>query len=274
MLFQSINWNPSPILVELGPIAIRYYSLMFVFAFLIGIYIEKKIYKNDGVSEELVDSLFIYGAVSILLGARLGDVFFYSWDYYQDHLLEILLPIKLNPFRFTGFRGLASHGAATGMIIAMFLYQKKKLPNKSMLWILDRVVLAIPIGGALVRFGNLMNSEIIGKYTHTDYGFIFKQLGDTAPRHPAQIYEALSYLLLFVVLWYVYWKTDKRQKEGYLFGIFMLLLWTIRFFIEFVKEAQEASRDDWMLNTGQLLSIPMVLVGLYFMFRSLKKKGY
>jgi len=271
MLIQSINWDPSPILVEIGPVAIRYYSLMFVIAFLLGIYIEKKLYKNDGISEELVDSLFIYAAISILLGARLGDVFFYSWDYYQDHLLEILLPIKLNPFRFTGFRGLASHGATIGMIVAMFLYQKKKLPSKSILWILDRVVLAIPIGGALVRFGNLMNSEIVGKYTGTDYGFVFKLLGDTAPRHPAQIYESLSYLVLFVVLWFIYWKTNKRHKEGYLFGVFMVLLWTIRFFIEFFKQAQEASREDWLLNTGQWLSIPMILVGIYFIFRSLKK---
>jgi len=271
MIYQAINWDPSPILVNLGPIAIRYYSLMFVIAFILGIWIEKKLYKNDGVSEELVDSLFIYAAVSILLGARLGEVFFYSWDYYQDNLLEIILPVKFNPFQFTGFRGLASHGAAIGMIAAMFLFRKRKLPQKSMLWILDRVVLAIPIGGALVRIGNLMNSEIIGKYTGTDYGFIFEKLGDTAPRHPTQIYEAVSYFALFFVLWFIYWKTDKRHKEGFLFGIFMILLWTIRFFIEFFKEAQEVERADWLLNTGQLLSIPMALVGVYFVLKSLKK---
>jgi prolipoprotein diacylglyceryl transferase len=271
MIIQAINWNPSPILFEIGPIAIRYYSLMFVIAFLLGIFVEKKLYKNDGVSEELVDSLFIYAAISILLGARLGDVFFYSWDYYKDHLVEILLPIKLNPFRFTGFQGLASHGATIGMIVAMFIFQKKKLPQKSILWILDRVVLSIPIGGALVRIGNLMNSEIVGKYTGSDYGFIFQRLGETAPRHPAQLYEAISYVLLFFVLWYIYWKTDKRKKEGYLFGVFMILLWTIRFFIEYVKEAQEAGRADWVLNTGQWLSIPMVLVGVYFVYRSFKK---
>lgn len=271
-ILLSINWDPSPVLLELGPIAIRYYSLMFVIAFLLGIWVEKKLYKNDGVSEELVDSLFIYAAISILLGARLGEVFFYSWDYYQDNLLEILLPVKFNPFQFTGFRGLASHGATIGMIVAMFLYRKKKLPQKSMLWILDRVVLAIPIGGALVRIGNLMNSEIIGKYTGTDYGFIFKRLGDTAPRHPAQLYEAASYVALFFVLWFIYWKTNKRHKEGYLFGVFMVLLWTIRFFIEFFKEFQEQTREDWMLNTGQWLSIPMALVGVYFMVRSLRKE--
>ena len=268
MIFDLIHWDPSPILVQIGPIAIRYYSLMFVIAFLLGIYVEKKLYKHDGVSVELVDSLFVYTAVATLLGARLGDVFFYSWDYYQNHLAEILLPVKFHPFRFTGFRGLASHGAAIGVILAMFLYHRKKLPEKSILWILDRVVLAIPLGGALVRIGNLMNSEIVGKYTGTDYGFVFQKLGDTAPRHPTQIYEALSYVLVFILLWYIYWKTEKRHKEGYLFGVFMVLLWSVRFVIEFFKEAQEADRSDWILNTGQLLSIPMILIGLYFMFRS------
>lgn len=271
MILQAINWNPSPIITKLGPIEIRYYSLMFVIAFLIGIYLEKKVYKHDGVSVEKVDALFIYSAIAILLGARLGEVFFYSWDYYKDHLLEIFLPVKFNPFRFTGFQGLASHGAAIGVIIAMFLFKKKQLPQKSILWILDRVVLAIPLGGALVRIGNLMNSEIVGKYTGTDYGFIFQRLGDTLPRHPSQLYEAGSYVILFFILWFVYWKTNKKMKEGYLFGLFMVLLWTIRFFIEFFKEAQLEERAAWALNTGQWLSIPMVLVGFYFMFRKTKK---
>ncbi len=277
MFLLSINWNPSPILFHLGPIAIRYYSLMFVIAFLLGIYIEKKLYNNDKVSVELVDSLFIYTAVATLLGARLGDVFFYSWDYYKDHLLEILLPVKFNPFHFTGFRGLASHGAAIGVIISMFLYQKYKLPNKSILWILDRVVIPVAIGGAFVRIGNLMNSEIVGKYTGTDFGLIFHRhydevlkAYDTAPRHPTQIYEAISYVMVFLVLWYIYWKTDKRTKEGYLFGVFMILLWTVRFIIEFFKIAQLEDRASWSLNTGQWLSIPMILIGLYFVFRKQK----
>ena len=271
MIQLAINWNPSPILFEIGPLAIRYYSLMFVIAFLLGIFIEKKLYKNDKVSVEMVDSLFIYTAIATLIGARLGEVFFYSWDYYKDHLVEILLPIKLNPFRFVGYRGLASHGAAIGIIAAMFIFQRKKIPQKSILWILDRVAIPVAIAGTFIRLGNLMNSEIIGKYTGTDYGFIFQQLGDTAPRHPTQIYEALSYLVVFIVLWYIYWKTDKRKKEGYLFGVFMALLWLVRFVIEFFKEAQEAERVEWALNTGQWLSIPLILVGLYFMFRKGKQ---
>lgn len=268
MILQYINWNPSPILFELGPIAIRYYSLMFVTAFLLGIYISKKMYKNDGVSVELVDSLFIYTAVATLLGARLGDVFFYSWDYYQNNLLEILLPVKFDPFRFTGFRGLASHGAAVGIIFAMYLYQRKVIPQKSLLWVLDRITIPVAIAGVFIRLGNLMNSEIVGKYSGTDYGLIFQRLGDASPRHPTQLYEAFGYLAVFVVLWLIYWKTDKRKKEGYLFGVFMALLWSVRFIIEFFKEAQVDERAVWALNTGQLLSIPLILIGFYFLFSS------
>ncbi len=278
---MSIDWDVSPILFQLGPIAVRYYGLMFVIAFTLGIFIEKKLYKRDGVDEELVDSLFMYTAIATLLGARLGDVFFYSWDYYQNHLLEILLPIRENPnasilglidgWEMTGFRGLASHGAAIGVITAMFLFKKKVLPQKSILWILDRVVLTIPIGGAFVRMGNLFNSEIIGKYTHSDFGFVFRKLGETAPRHPAQLYEAITYMFIFGVLWYIYWKTDKRKIEGYLFGVFMALLWAARFFLEYIKEAQVEERGEWALNTGQLLSIPMILIGFYFIFRTPKQ---
>jgi len=270
MIQLAINWNPSPILFDFGIVAIRYYSLMFVIAFLLGIFIEKKLYKNDNVSIELVDSLFVYTAIATLLGARLGEVFFYSWDYYKDHLVEILLPIKLNPFQFVGYRGLASHGAFIGIVTALILFQRKILPQKSILWILDRVAIPVAIAGTFIRFGNLMNSEIIGKYTGTDYGFIFQQLGDTAPRYPTQIYEALSYLAVFVVLWYIYWKTDKRKKEGFIFGVFMALLWLVRFIIEFFKEPQEADRAEWILNTGQWLSIPLILIGLYFIFRKSK----
>ena len=130
MLHLAINWNPSPILFEIGPIAIRYYSLMFVFAFILGIFIEKKFYKTDGVNTDHVDSLFVYVALATLIGARLGEVFFYSWDYYKDHITEIFLPVKFNPFRIVGFSGLASHGAAIGIIIALMLFKKYRLPEK------------------------------------------------------------------------------------------------------------------------------------------------
>ncbi|QHI36317.1 Prolipoprotein diacylglyceryl transferase [Kordia antarctica] len=276
MHFLSIPWNPSEVLFSLGPIQIRYYSLMFIIAFSLGYYILKKMYEHANVKLEYLDSLFMYSVIATLLGARLGAVIFYDWHYYQDHLIEILLPIKedpnaalfgfINGYKFTGFAGLASHGGAIGVIFAMYLHRRKH-QYKSLLWILDRIVVPVAIGGAFVRLGNFFNSEIVGTYTNSDFGVIFKANGDTLPRHPAQLYEAICYVILFVILWFLYWKTDKKEKPGYLFGLFLVLLWTIRFFVEFVKKAQVDTREDWLLSTGQWLSIPFVIVGLYFMLR-------
>jgi len=270
MTYLSIDWNPSIELFKIGPFAIRYYSLMFVIAFILGLQIMKKVYENEGISIEKLDTLFIYAVISILLGARIGHFIFYDTSFLFEHPLEVLLPVKFNPFQFTGYQGLASHGAVIGFILAMFYYSKKVL-HKPVLWILDRVPLAIAIGGAFVRIGNLINSEIIGKQTGTDYGFIFRQLGEDFPRHPTQLYEAFGYVITFIVVWFVYWKTDKKDKLGYIFGLFMVLLWSVRFIVEFFKEAQVDNRSTWDLNTGQLLSIPLILIGFYFMYRAKKK---
>ena len=272
MLFLSIDWDPSIELVKIGSFAVRYYSLMFVIAFVLGLQIMKKIFNREGVSLEKLDSLFIYTVIATLLGARIGHFLFYDTAFLLSNPLEVLLPVKFNPFQFTGYQGLASHGAAIGIIIAMYFYAKKVI-QKPMLWILDRIVIPVASGAIFVRIGNLMNSEIIGKPTGTDYGFVFKQLGEDFPRHPTQLYEAFGYLITFIVLWFVYWKTDKREKLGYLFGLFMVFLWSVRLIVEFFKEAQVDQRGDWDLNTGQLLSIPMILVGFYFMFRKSKKMG-
>ena len=266
MVFASINWNPDVEIFKIGSFAVRYYSLMFVIAFVLGLQIMKKIFNREGVPIEKLDSLFIYTVVATLLGARMGHFLFYDPEFLFSRPLEVLLPIQLDPFRFTGYQGLASHGAAIGIILAMYFYSKKVL-HKPMLWILDRIVIPVASGAIFVRIGNLMNSEIIGKPTNSDYGFIFEKLGENFPRHPAQLYEAAGYLITFVLLWYVYWKTDKREKLGYIFGLFMVMLWSVRLIVEFFKEAQVDARGDWELNTGQLLSIPMILVGLYFMFR-------
>lgn len=270
MLFLSIDWNPNVELFKIGSFAIRYYSLMFVIAFVLGLQIMKKIYQREGLSLEKLDSLFIYTVIATLLGARIGHFLFYDTEFLLSNPLEVLLPIKLNPFQFTGYQGLASHGAAIGIIIAMYFYSKKVI-KKPILWILDRVVIPVASGAVFVRLGNLMNSEIIGKPTNSDYGFVFVQLGEDFPRHPTQLYEAFGYVITFAVLYYFYWKTDKREKLGFLFGTFMVFLWSVRFIVEFFKEAQVDNRGSWDLNTGQLLSIPMILVGLYFMFRKTSK---
>lgn len=281
MHFLSIPWNPSEVLFSIGPIQIRYYSLMFIIAFTLGYLIMKRIYNAEKIKLEYLDSLFMYTVIATLLGARLGEVFFYNWGYYQDHLIEILLPIKEDPnaalfgfidgYKFTGFAGLASHGAAIGIITAMYLY-RRKYKYKTLLWILDRIVIPVAIGGVFVRLGNFFNSEIVGKFTNSDFGIIFKGRNETLPRHPAQLYEAFCYIFVFAILWYVYWKTDKKEKHGYIFGLFLVLLWTVRFFVEFVKESQGGFEDKLgnVLSTGQWLSIPFVLVGFYFMYRKTK----
>ena len=269
--FLAFTWDPSKG-IDLGFFVIRYYSLMFVIAFTLGWFIMKRIYKKENVSEEKLDSLFIYTVIATLLGARLGHVIFYQPELFVEDPLSILLPIRTVPeFEFTGFQGLASHGAAIAIIIAMFMYSKKVI-KKPVLWVLDRVVIAVACGGVFVRIGNFINSEIIGKATHSDYGVIFKQLGETFPRHPAQLYESAGYVIVFLILWFIYWKTDKRNYLGYIFGAFLIMLWTVRFLVEFVKEAQVEDRAEWALNTGQWLSIPFILIGIYLMTQASKRK--
>jgi prolipoprotein diacylglyceryl transferase len=294
----SIDWNFNPDLFKIGSFPIKYYSLMYVLAFVVGLQVMKHIYKKDKISLEKLDSLFIYTVIAMLIGARVGHYLFYEEDYT---LAEVFLPFKLNPFQYTGFRGLASHGAAIGIIIAMIFYSKKVV-KKPLLWVLDRLVIPTALGAMFIRLGNLFNSEIVGKATGTDFGFKFIRndiseykamsitgaknvnkaydlianssnyrdvLMEVPNRYPTQIYEALGYLLTFFILWFLYWKTDKKQQLGYLFGLFMVLLWSMRFVIEFYKEWQGGIETlfNINLNTGQLLSIPLVLVGLFFMFR-------
>ncbi|HET7360760.1 MAG TPA: prolipoprotein diacylglyceryl transferase [Salinimicrobium sp.] len=271
MFFNSIYWAPSEG-IDLGFFTLHYYSLMFVIAFSLGWYLMKGIYEREGIDLEKLDTIFVYMVVAILVGARLGHVIFYDWDYFQNHLLEIFLPVRFEPeFHFTGFRGLASHGAAIGAIIAMYFYSKNVV-HKPMLWTLDRITIPVASGGVFVRIGNFFNSEIIGIPTHSNYGVVFANLGENFPRHPAMLYESFCYLIVFIILYYTYWKTEKRKKTGFLFGLFMVLIWTVRFLIEFIKEPQVGERADWFLNTGQLLSIPFILIGFYFMFRANKNK--
>lgn len=278
----SVIWDPS-LGIDLGFFVIRWYSLMFVLAFVLGLRLMKKIYIQDKIEVEKLDTLFVYVFVSMLIGMRLGDVFFYSWDYYQNHLLEIILPFKksegssalfglIEGWKFTGFTGFASHGAAISIITAMYFYNKKHL-KKSFLFILDRLAIMVALSGFFIRFGNFFNSEIYGKPTNSSFGIIFRAAGETIPRHPTQLYEAVSYLILFFVLWRLYWKTERKLQEGYIFGLFMIVLWALRFFIEFLKEAQVDGREDWVfnsLNTGQVLSIPLILIGFWLLIRKAK----
>ena len=269
MYFTKIDWAPSETLFKIGSFGIHYYSLMFIIAFGLGYYLMKKIFDEEKISLEYLESLFIYMVLSILLGARLGDVFFYSWDYYQDHLLEILLPIRDTPngYTFTGFRGLASHGAVIGSLLGLYLY-KRKFKERSLFWLLDRVTIPVAVGASFVRLGNFFNSEIVGKYSNSNFGVVFLNRGENLPRHPAQLYEAVGYLILFFILRQVY-RTEKKKQEGYLIGLFFIGMFTIRFLIEFIKESQGGFEEILgLLSTGQWLSIPFVLFGILLMFRS------
>ncbi|MEF3080284.1 prolipoprotein diacylglyceryl transferase [Winogradskyella poriferorum] len=271
----KIYWDPIKS-IDLGFFELHFYSVMWIIAFILGFYITKKIWKNENQSNESLDSLFIYSVLGIMIGARLGHVIFYQSELISEDFFSIFLPFSFKDgIRFTGFQGLASHGAAIGMIISMYLFNKKIL-KKSILWILDRVVIATALGAVFVRIGNFINSEIIGEYTNSDFGVVFRQLSETEPRHPAQLYEAFCYVFVFITLLYFYWKTNKSKQEGFLFGLFLVFLWTIRFFVEFVKEPQGeedlAAFFGNVLNNGQLLSIPFILIGLYFMFIYKPKK--
>ncbi len=299
-------WNPSEGF-DLGFFKLRYYSLMFVVAFGLGWYIMKKIYDREGESQDNLDKLFIYTIFATLLGARLGHVFFYDWEYYKNHLSEILLPVRFSPkFEIVGFSGLASHGAAIAIILVM-LYYSRKVIHKPLLWILDRIVLPVTIGGMFVRFGNFFNSEIVGYETQSAFGIKFirdrftpneaKQLtgipdvneaynaiatnpqfsallNDVVPKHPTQLYEAAGYFLLFWLLYYLYWKTDARNYLGKIFGIFLVFLWVIRFIVEYVKESQGGFEETLgFFSTGQWLSIPFIIAGIYLWFTA-KKRPY
>ena len=270
MDFLQIIWEPASDGIRLfGNFKIHYYSMMWIVAFVLGYRIMKKIYNNENQSEKKLDSLFMYSVLGIMIGARLGHVIFYQAELFREDFFSVFLPFKFSGgFEFTGFRGLASHGATIGMIVSMYLYNKKVL-KKSILWILDRVVIACASGAIFIRIGNFFNSEIIGKPAEEGlpWAVVFKNI-DNIPRHPGQLYEAFGYLFVFLIVYFIYWKTKKGMQEGYLFGLFLLLLMTLRVFVEQFKIAQVDGREDWILgfNTGQILSIPFIFIGIYFMF--------
>ena len=257
--------------ISIGPITIYWYSLMFLLAFVFGYYLLKIIYVKENKDVELLDPFLVHMVLGTIIGARLGEVFFYNWDYFKDNLLEIFLPFKINGFdwEFVGFRGLSSHGATIGIIISIIIY-KIKYKYDSVLWIFDRLVIAVALGGTLVRIGNFFNSEIVGVFTKSNYGVVFLNRGEVLPRHPAQLYEALGYIILFIILMIVYNKTKLKDKKGFIFGFFLMFLFAVRFIVEYVKESQGGLEEQLgILSTGQWLSIPFIIFGIGLMIKSL-----
>jgi phosphatidylglycerol:prolipoprotein diacylglycerol transferase len=268
----AIHWNVSPELFSLGPISVRWYGLMFALGFLIGYQIMFKMFKYESSNTDWLDKLFVYTIVATIVGARLGHVFFYGWSYYSQHILEIILPIAKGEFgyKFVGYQGLASHGGGLGIVIAIYIFSKK-VTKRSMLWTLDRLVIPTALVGAMIRTGNLMNSEIYGVATNLPWGFIFERNHETIAKHPTQIYEALGYLLVFITAIVLFFKSkDLKDRAGFFIGYGFAGIMIVRFFVEFIKENQEAFEAGMALNMGQILSIPFILVGGYLMYRALK----
>lgn len=262
MVINTIIWDPNDALIDLGFFALRYYSLFFLLAFVSSYIVVKKQFIKHQIDVALMDSLTVYVVLGTLIGARLGHCLFYDFAYYSKHPLEIILPFTFTPeFKITGFQGLASHGGGLGIMLSLILFSRK---FKIRLWfLLDQIALVVPLAGMFIRLGNLMNSEIIGKPADVSWAFVFLK-DDRIPRHPAQLYEAIAYLLIFIVVYLLVQKYPK--PSGFYFGMVIFLIFCFRIGIEFIKEDQSAFEAGMLLNMGQILSIPFILTGLYIMY--------
>lgn len=266
---SAIFWDTNPIFFSILGYELHYYTLCFMLGFIVSYIVMLKVFNREKISQELLYQLSIYIFVGTLLGARLGHCLFYEFDYYKDHLLEMILPIRFEDgqIKLTGFHGLASHGGGIGIFTGLYLFCRKT--KMDFIWLADRLVIVVAAAGALVRLGNFFNSEIIGLPSNLPWAVIFAHVDDVA-RHPAQLYESIAYFGIFIFLW-VYYKRAAFLKRGWMLGIFLILLFTIRFLVEFIKENQEAFEDGMTLNMGQWLSIPFILVGFYLVLRKNKK---
>ena len=261
MTFAIVTWDVNPEILRIGNFAIRWYGLLFASGFLFGYLLFQKMFKNEGIKEDVLDKLTIYAALGTIIGARLGHCLFYEPAQYLRHPIDILKVWE---------GGLASHGAAIGILLSLWLFVRKA--RKPYLWVLDRIVIVTALAGAMIRLGNLMNSEIYGNETTLPWGFVFLRNNEMAPKHPTQIYEALAYLIIFVILYRIYWRKKPGEFiQGSVFGLFLIMVFTFRFFVEYIKEDQVAFESGMSLNMGQWLSIPFVLGGIALLVYSIRK---
>ena len=266
--FLSVHWNVNPVFFNLGPLQIRWYSLLFVSGFIIGWYIFRSFFRKEGVPEKLLDPLLYTLLICTIVGARLGHCLFYQPDYYFGSwkgFLEIFMPWK---------GGLASHGGAIALLLGMWWFAGRygKKYGFDFLWIMDRLCITVAFAACLIRLGNLFNSEIYGDVTSLPWGFVFERWKETEPKHPTQLYEALSYLILGIVLIKVYDRKLDKVHRGFFFGLFLVGCFGMRFLIEFIKEPQVEFEAAMALDMGQLLSIPFILAGVFLLVFSEVRK--
>lgn len=265
MIITYIHWNPDPEIINIFGISLRYYGLLFVSGLILSVLILGWIYKRENIPSTHLEKLSIYSMIGILAGARLGHCLFYEPAYYLSHPLEMILPVTFPPdggVKFIGYQGLASHGGALGLLIAIYLYSRKT--KHAMIDTIDLIAVVAALGSAFIRLANFMNSEIIGTPTTKPWGVIFERV-DNVPRHPAQLYEAIAYFIIFAVMMMLYYKMRDKLKNGFFFGLVLVLIFTARFIIEFVKENQVDFENSMTFNMGQLLSLPYIVVGVGFM---------
>ncbi|MDG2433030.1 prolipoprotein diacylglyceryl transferase [Flavobacterium sp.] len=267
-----INWDFNDQIISIFGFPLKYYGLLFASGLLLCMYFLKGIFKAEKLSSEAHEALFMYGIIGIFVGARLGHCFFYDFDYYSQHLLEIILPIQKTAngsYHFIGYAGLASHGGTLGLLLALYLYAKKYQIKYMM--ILDLIAVVAPLGATFIRLANLMNSEMIGNPTSMPWAFVFSRI-DNEPRHPAQLYEALAYLMIFITIFAIYRSKKIKIGKGFYFGFTITLIFVMRILIEFVKINQVEFENGMLLNMGQILSIPFIIIGVYFITKSIQTK--
>ncbi len=272
-MLNYVTWNVSPEIFTIGGFSLRYYSAFFAIGFILAYFIIKHYYRKENIPQKELDRLTIFVVLGGIIGARLGHCIFYEPSYFltSKHWMEMILPFSFSPFKFTGFQGLASHGGAIGVLVAVFIF-KFKSKQDGFLSITDKLVIPIGFVGALIRFGNLMNSEIYGYPTDLPWGFLFVRNGDTLPCHPTQIYEALCYIIVSAVLILLYKRKNFAKKHGLMLGAFLIMVFTARFFIEFFKQNQEAFEEGMSLNMGQILSIPAIVCGIVLVIYAFRTK--
>jgi prolipoprotein diacylglyceryl transferase len=271
MNIDFIHWNVDPEIVNIMGFSLRYYGMLFAGGILLCLFLLRWIFKNENIPVDKLDTLTIIGVVGIVVGARLGHCLFYDSEYYFQHPLEMFLPIQQTEdggYVFTGYLGLASHGGAVGLILALIVYSR--ITHESIIKTVDLIGVVAPLAGCFIRLGNLMNSEIIGFPTTVPWAFIFER-DDNLPRHPAQLYEAIAYLLIFTLTFYLYKTKRPKLQHGFFFGISLALIFIARFFIEFLKERQVSFEEQMTLDMGQWLSIPFIVIGVAFVVYGWKK---